>query len=104
MWRQHSRFVFGGCLVRFSDTTQAMMIRIYRRFSQPLQANSEIVPQSNLDASLLSNGYREGLSPGVKRPGREADYSPPSNAKVKNFLDTIYRISRIIKSTELSPS
>jgi hypothetical protein len=24
------------------------------------------------------------LSPGVKRPGREADYSPPSSAEVKN--------------------
>jgi hypothetical protein len=24
------------------------------------------------------------LSPGVKRPGHEADYSPPANAKVKN--------------------
>jgi hypothetical protein len=23
------------------------------------------------------------LSPGIKRPGREADYSPPTNAKVK---------------------
>jgi len=26
----------------------------------------------------------ESRSPGVKRPGREADYSPPSNSKVKN--------------------
>jgi hypothetical protein len=24
------------------------------------------------------------LSPGVKRPGRDADHSPPSSAKVKN--------------------
>jgi hypothetical protein len=24
------------------------------------------------------------LSPGVKRPGREADHSPPSSAEVKN--------------------
>jgi hypothetical protein len=26
----------------------------------------------------------ETISPGVKRPGREADHSPPSSAKVKN--------------------
>jgi hypothetical protein len=32
--------------------------------------------------SLLSNGYR-GLSPGVKRPGRESDHSPPTSAEVK---------------------
>jgi hypothetical protein len=31
--------------------------------------------------SLLSNGYR-GF--GVKRPGREADHSPPSSAEVRN--------------------
>jgi hypothetical protein len=34
--------------------------------------------------SLLSNGYRGLLPPGVKRPGREADHSHPSNAEVKN--------------------
>jgi hypothetical protein len=28
---------------------------------------------------LLCNGYRGALSPGVNRPGREADHSPPSN-------------------------
>jgi hypothetical protein len=33
--------------------------------------------------SLLSNGYRR-LSPGIKRPRREADRSPPSSAQVKN--------------------
>jgi hypothetical protein len=33
--------------------------------------------------SLLSNGY-QGLFPGVKRPGREADHSPPSSVEVKN--------------------
>jgi hypothetical protein len=27
---------------------------------------------------------RGALSPGVKRPGREADHSPPSSAEVKN--------------------
>jgi hypothetical protein len=33
--------------------------------------------------SLLSNGYQGSLSLGVKRPGREADHSPPSSAEVK---------------------
>jgi hypothetical protein len=34
--------------------------------------------------SLLSDAY-QGLFPlGVKRPGREADHSPPSSAEVKN--------------------
>jgi hypothetical protein len=32
--------------------------------------------------NLLSKGYRE-LLPGVKRPGREADHSPPASAEVK---------------------
>jgi hypothetical protein len=32
--------------------------------------------------SLLSNGY-QGLSPGVKRQGHEADHSPPCSAEVK---------------------
>jgi hypothetical protein len=35
--------------------------------------------------NLLSNGYRGALSPGVKRPGREADHSPPASAEVKNM-------------------
>jgi hypothetical protein len=30
------------------------------------------------------NGYRRALLLEVKWPGREADYSPPSSAKVKN--------------------
>jgi hypothetical protein len=35
--------------------------------------------------SLLYNGYRGVLSPGVKaRPGRDADHSPPSSAEVEN--------------------
>jgi hypothetical protein len=33
---------------------------------------------------LISNGYRDIFSKGVKRQGREADHSPPSSAKVKN--------------------
>jgi hypothetical protein len=34
--------------------------------------------------SLLHNGYRMGLSLGVKRPWREADHSPLSSAEAKN--------------------
>jgi hypothetical protein len=35
--------------------------------------------------SLLYNGYRGVLSPGVKaRPGRDADHSPPSSVEVEN--------------------
>jgi hypothetical protein len=33
--------------------------------------------------SILFNGYRDSF-PGVKRPEREADHSPPSSAEVKN--------------------
>jgi hypothetical protein len=33
--------------------------------------------------NLLYNGYGGALSPGVKRPGREADHSPPASAEVK---------------------
>jgi len=33
--------------------------------------------------NLLSDGYR-GTFPGVKRPGRDADYSPPTIAEVKS--------------------
>jgi hypothetical protein len=37
--------------------------------------------------SLLSSGYRgpRTLPPGVKRPGREVDNSPPSNVEVKKM-------------------
>jgi hypothetical protein len=33
--------------------------------------------------NLLFNGYRGLFSPGVKRPGREAEHSPPTSAEVK---------------------
>jgi hypothetical protein len=38
--------------------------------------------------NLLSSGYR-GSFPGVKRSGREADHSPPSNAEFKNVWSYI---------------
>jgi hypothetical protein len=34
--------------------------------------------------NLLYNEYRE-LFPGIKRPGREADHSPPTSAEVKKM-------------------
>jgi hypothetical protein len=34
--------------------------------------------------SLLCNGYQRFFPYKVKRPGREADHSPPSSAEVKN--------------------
>jgi hypothetical protein len=37
-----------------------------------------------LPPSILSNGCPTALSPGVKRPGCEADHSPPPSAVVKN--------------------
>jgi hypothetical protein len=35
--------------------------------------------------NLLSNGYRGALSPGVKRRGCKADYSPPASAEFKKM-------------------
>jgi hypothetical protein len=33
--------------------------------------------------SLLSKGYRELFPPGLNRPGREADHSPPASTEIK---------------------
>jgi hypothetical protein len=35
--------------------------------------------------NLLLNGYWRAVSPGVKRPGREADHSPPTSAEAKKM-------------------
>jgi hypothetical protein len=40
--------------------------------------------------SFISNGNTGTLSPGVKRPGREADNSPVTCAVVKNAWIYIY--------------
>jgi hypothetical protein len=53
---------------------------------------------------------REDLSPGVKRPGREADHSSPSSVEVKNgrAITSIYQVQGQLQLThsllELSPS
>jgi len=46
-----------------------------------VQPDSEAHP-----AFFLSDGYRELFTPEVKRPGREADHTPPPTADVKNAL------------------
>jgi hypothetical protein len=38
--------------------------------------------------NYLPSGYRDGVSPGIKRPDREADQSPPPSADVKD--DGVY--------------
>jgi hypothetical protein len=48
-------------------------------FSSPRRPDRFWVPPS-----LQSNGYRGAYSPVLKRPGREADHSPPPSVEVKN--------------------
>jgi hypothetical protein len=43
-------------------------------------------PRPDRHWTLLSNGY-QGLFLAVKRPGREADHSPPSSAEVKECVE-----------------
>jgi hypothetical protein len=50
-----------------------------RIFSSPCRADRFWGPPS-----LLSNRYR-GSFPGIKRPGREANHSPPASAEVKKI-------------------
>jgi hypothetical protein len=44
--------------------------------------------------SLLSIEY-QGLFPGLKRPGREADHSPPSSAEIKNAWSYTSTVTRL---------
>jgi hypothetical protein len=44
---------------------------------------------------LSTQWVAENLSPRVKRPGREADHSPPSSAKVKNSEAILYSPMRL---------
>jgi hypothetical protein len=40
--------------------------------------------------SFQSNGYGGGSLTGIKRPGREADHSPPSKGEVKECLELYF--------------
>jgi hypothetical protein len=57
------------------DSRQGQNIFLYSTVSKPplgtIQSPIQWVPAA--------------LSPGVKLPGREVDYSPPSNVEVENF-------------------
>jgi hypothetical protein len=50
-----------------------------RFFSSPRRSDMFWGPPS-----LLSNGYWGLLSRGIKRPGHDADHSPPTSVEVKN--------------------
>jgi hypothetical protein len=39
--------------------------------------------------NLVSSGYR-GLSPGLKRPGSEADHSPPTGTNLPFYLNPTF--------------
>jgi hypothetical protein len=58
--------------------------------------------------SLLFSPYREALSLGVRRPGCEADHSPPSNAEVSlhkdNFTFTLVSCFFVIYFNIIFPS
>jgi hypothetical protein len=52
-------------------------------------------------AHLTSYPMGTGVSLGVKRPGRETDYSPPSTAEIKNawsYTSTPIRIRGVVLS------
>jgi hypothetical protein len=46
-----------------------------------LRHRSQTGSRVHVDSYAMGTG---GLSPGVKRPGREAEHSPPSSPEVKN--------------------
>jgi hypothetical protein len=60
-----------------------------RIFSSPRRSDRFCGPPN-----LLSNGLSGTLSPGVKRPGCEADHSPPASTKVKRKCGYIHPIPR----------
>jgi hypothetical protein len=45
-----------------------------------------------------------GSFPGVKRPGREADHSPPSSAEVKECVDRNTKLHRDRQTDRQTPS
>jgi hypothetical protein len=66
--------------VDHSEIQQSSSLNRGSRVRFPAAAGNFLL--HNRPPSLLSNGY-QGLFPwGVKRPGREADHSPPSSTEV----------------------
>jgi len=51
--------------------------------------------------TLLSSGNR-GSFPGVKRPGREADHSPPSSVMVKECVELYFHSPILLNGAVLS--
>jgi len=50
--------------------------------------------------SILCNGYRGSLFPVVKRPGRETDRSPVSNAEIKNKWSLCHQSSMCLHGVQ----
>jgi hypothetical protein len=90
-WQRMSKFL-GSCRGRnlpdFVEPRSHTFMHVQRRESlwRPVHrcACPEFTP---MKCFLLSSGY-QGLFPwGLKRPGREADHSPPSRAEVKEWVE-----------------
>jgi hypothetical protein len=76
MWRNKSRDSSVGIALGY-DSRWGLVIFLFTTASRtalgPIQPPNQWVP--------------EDLSLGVKRPGREADHSPPSSAEVKEWVE-----------------
>jgi hypothetical protein len=74
-----------GYLSRYSDWLCARRPRV--RSSSPSRVKSFLFSTSSIQALGPTQPPTQwvpgALSPGVKRPGREFDHSPPTSAKVK---------------------
>jgi hypothetical protein len=86
-------------------------LRQFSRYSDGFNGRGSIPDRSKgLSSPQLSDWVPRFLSPGVKRPGREADHSPPSSAKVENsgtilpLLQTpSWRDDQLIKHSVILP-
>jgi hypothetical protein len=74
-------YLWLGIATDYGLDDQGVRVRVpvgSRIFSSPQRPDGLWGPPS-----LLSNEYREALSPGIKRQVSEADHSPPASAWVK---------------------
>jgi hypothetical protein len=55
-------------------------------------------------SSLLTNQYKEALSPEIKRPGRDADNSSLSHVEVQNTLTNNFELCDMFNSMEFNPA